>query len=181
MELTGGKLFMVANYSNSYISGINTGYNIASDNTILIWGGARAGMYNYGELAEGEYEPRNKITIEGPWNPDGKNQKYVYVCKGDRLYYYYDFSAETWKSTTDPYIYKNLYVTGEIFGHKDWKEAKSIIENSANFYVTQDGLLYAKKANISGTITADDGQIGSWTIGTITIESKMGEDDNRKI
>lgn len=52
----------------------------------------------------------------------------------------------------------------EIFGRENWSEAKQIIENTARFYVTQDGFLRCKEANISGAINATSGKIGNWTI-----------------
>ena len=47
-------------------------------------------------------------------------------------------------------------------------------ENSttnSQFYVGSDGYLFAKNANITGTITSSDGTIGGWSIGSKTLSS----------
>ena len=51
--------------------------------------------------------------------------------------------------TTTPYTYKDSSVP---------------LKDKTAFYVTGDGQLIASKANITGTITAEDGKIGGWKI-----------------
>lgn len=43
-----------------------------------------------------------------------------------------------------------------------------------NFYVLANGKMYARKADISGKITADSGKIGGWTIGETYLKSASG-------
>lgn len=51
-----------------------------------------------------------------------------------------------------------------MFGASDWTSAKENIESTASFYVTQEGLLHATGADISGTVSAEKGLIGGWNI-----------------
>lgn len=53
----------------------------------------------------------------------------------------------------------NNNIGGSGSGYKTW-----VIITGSNFGVTSDGVLYATGANISGTITATDGNIGGWNI-----------------
>ena len=54
--------------------------------------------------------------------------------------------------------------TANTFGSYTWTEARDIITNTANFYVTQDGRLVAHDAEIKGKIEATSGTIGQWTM-----------------
>ena len=47
--------------------------------------------------------------------------------------------------------------------------------NSNVFYVRNNGQLYAKNADVSGKITASNGKIGGWDIGTNDISGENGE------
>ena len=58
------------------------------------------------------------------------------------------------------------------FGNSNWTNARDIIENNANFYVTHTGILNAKQAKISGTITAESGEIGGWSISSTSLNHK---------
>lgn len=51
------------------------------------------------------------------------------------------------------------------------------IKNNANFVVLDDGSLYAKNANIQGTITAQNGLIGGWEITPTQLKNYSGERD----
>ncbi len=90
LHLSKNKLFGLANATNAWVSGLNGGYESASNNTIFLWAGARGGE---------------------------------------------NIPAET---------------TAETFGSYQWRNAKTIIENTANFYVTQQGDLYSKSGRIGG-------------------------------
>ena len=46
--------------------------------------------------------------------------------------------------------------------------------NDTNFYVTQDGYMYAKNAKIEGEIIAEDGTIGGWHIDKVSLTSTKG-------
>ena len=52
-------------------------------------------------------------------------------------------------------------VTKTVNGHK----GKFAIYANGNFGVTPEGHMYASNASISGTVTANDGKIGGWTLG----------------
>lgn len=63
------------------------------------------------------------------------------------------------------------------------ENSDSIPEGSTGFLVTRNGTMYCKNANVSGTITADKGNIGGWIIennrlrsadGTLYLSSTLG-------
>lgn len=58
------------------------------------------------------------------------------------------------------------------FGSSIW------LGNSANFSVTTNGILTAQSANISGTITATDGNIGGWAIDSDSIYKSVTNSDS---
>lgn len=61
-------------------------------------------------------------------------------------------------------------------GHAEYNADGSVNNyNTCAFRVTKAGILYATGAEITGTITAEEGSIGGWTIGGTTLKSKNGE------
>ena len=66
----------------------------------------------------------------------------------------------------------------KIFGAVDATNAYSAITNSANFYITHTGKLYAKKAEIEGKIEANSGKIGNWVIKDTVLYSDIKASDN---
>ena len=58
-----------------------------------------------------------------------------------------------------------------IFEQADYVEAQEIIKNSANFYVTHDGILHAKDAVITGNITLENGSINWSTVNSPSIDN----------
>lgn len=54
------------------------------------------------------------------------------------------------------------------------ENSNSIPEGSTGFLVTRNGTMYCKNANVSGTVTADKGNIGGWIIDSNRLRSADG-------
>ena len=66
----------------------------------------------------------------------------------------------------------SVYLSTTDSTYRIW--AGSATASSAPFRVGKNGSLYASNAEITGKITADDGQIGGWTIGTNSLYAGSG-------
>lgn len=134
---------------------------------------------NSGKLYAENAEIKGTITATagkiGSWSiiPDPKDRS-MYILgtdfKKDNDYYGIGFRPMLLRH----YVYNNaslpVFAIGKFnstwYGEADYIPSTGLEGNweSANFFVTADGTLHAKDAEITGTITADEGTIGGFTI-----------------
>lgn len=103
--------------------------------------------------------------------PDSYKKRYWMIYKDSSNYYRYDYSTSQWKSSTKaPTESERKLITGIQIpsAESSWAISVSATNNddwsTGVFKVRHDGRMFATGADISGTITAESGTIGDWSI-----------------
>ena len=164
VEITGGSL-LIGNQSGDTIFNVNTdGKLVASSAQISGSVNIRMGEIILGGLGKCTYSPVPEVVIQAFYLPNIyytlENGKYVLSTSetydSSKTYYSYEDGADFYVSWMGRVVAKNLTIQGGSI---------SITNSSGtSFKVTNAGALTATNANISGTITASDGSIGSLSI-----------------